>query len=320
MTAISRNTGCQDHDQPGQGDDVQAVYVLMGNAGYYGLLAANIACIRKVAPTADVLIYDWGDAKGRAAFSHSAPGLQIVDWTKRISDVTALENSTTPHQRVKLALAFNARFARTFRQRLRKAILKRCPGSRLARPLIRAGLTFENMLIQKVPCMLDASRRVGARPMIFLDADAFLVKSLNQAYVGRDFDVAVTMNDRLNWAENQCSVINSGVILFGRRPAEREALLVEWLEAIANCHEWLREQTALTRLLNARAPSLFSPGASTEVKLNGQVVRLLALACAEYNNTDRKTALTAGARVVHLANSAHNLPEVAALLNRIAVS
>lgn len=298
---------------------MRAVYVLMGNAKYYGLLDTNIACIRKVEPTANVLVYDWGDTKGRAAFSHSAPGIQVVDWTKQISDVTALEDSTTPHQRIQLAVAFNARFARTLGQRLRKAILKRYPGSRLARPLIRAGLTFENMLIQKVPCMLDASQRVGAQPMIFLDADAFLVKSLGQAYVDRDFDVAVTLNDHFNRAENQCSVINSGVILFGRRPAEREALLIEWLEAIATCHEWLREQTALTRLLDERAPRLFSPGASTEAKLNGLVVRLQALACAEYNNTDRETALSAGARVVHLANSAHNLQEVAALLNQITV-
>lgn len=292
-------------------------YVVMGNAKYYDFIALNIARIRKVEPRARVLVYDWGDDRRRPAFVPALPNVEVVDWTSRISDVSVLEATTTARQRVEMAISFNARYSRSLRQRMRKAILKRWPTSWVARPLIRAGLTFENMLLQKVPCMLDASARTGDDRMIFLDADALLLRPVEDLYDTHDFDVAVTLIEQPNWAENQCSVINSGVIFFGSRPAGRHALLSQWQTAIGTCTEWLREQTALVRMLNAHAPGLFSPGKSEEIDLGGEPVRLLALSCAEYNNTDRERALAANARVLHLANTAHNLNIVGDLLTRV---
>lgn len=292
-------------------------YVVMGNAKYYGMLTLNISQIRKVEPDARILVYDWGDERGTAMFRNALPGIETVDWTSRISDVGALAATVTPRQRVEWAVAFNARFARTLRQRIRKAILKRWPAGPLARPLIRAGLTFENMLLQKVPCMLDASSRAGGDRMIFLDADAFLLRPVEEAYAGQDFDVALTLLERPDWTENKCSAINSGVILFGDNPARREAFLTEWQAAIGECREWLREQTALARMLKARGPELFSPGRTASIVSGGETVRFLALSCKEYNNTDREDALAAKARVLHLANTAHNMNIVGDLLANI---
>ncbi len=293
------------------------VYVTMGNAKYYGLLDLNITQIRKVTSDARILVYDWGDESGRPHFISSHPGVEIVDWTERIADLAAVRQTTSRRQQLDLAMAFNARFPRTLRQRIRKMILKRMPGSPLARPLITAGLTFENMLLQKIPCMLDASARAGDQRLIFLDADAFLMRSVEVAWAGGEFDMAVTLVDQPEWAENRCSVINSGVILFGRRRAHRDALLSSWISATETCREQLREQTALVRLLAPLAPALFTVGNRVEIELTDKRVQLLSLPCREFNNTSREEALTSNARVVHLANAAHNLGEVSELLERI---
>ncbi|MGE5505515.1 MAG: hypothetical protein ACM31L_13925 [Actinomycetota bacterium] len=293
-------------------------FVIMGSGKYYPLLAQNVEQIRKVYPDARVLVYDWGDDTGRARFSHPAAGVEVIDWTARISDVDALAASIPERQRVDLAISYNARFTRDLRQRLRKAVLKRWPRSILARPLIRAGLVFENMLVQKVPCMIDASRRVGEGRMVFLDADAFLVRPLDDLFDGHDFDVAVTLMARPNWEVDRCSVVNSGVIFFGARPGPRGAFLAAWNEAVGRCTEWLREQTGLVRMLAGPAPDLFAPWNTAEVALGGQAVRLLALACAEFNNTDRDTAFDGNARVIHLANTAHNQAVVREFLAKVA--
>jgi len=292
-------------------------YVVMGNAKYYDFLALTVTQIRRIAPFAPILVYDWGDDARRPGFHSSLPGLEVVDWTKRIGDLAALTAATPPARQVELAIAYNARFRRCLSQRLRKAVLKRWPSSRLARPLIAAGLAFENMLLQKVPCMQDASERIGAGRMIFLDADAIPVRPLEPAYDLAPFDVAVTLVERPNWEPHRCAVINSGVLLFGDRPAARAAILAAWRAAIERCDEWLREQTALTRLLATETPALFTPAAAGACDLGGEAVRVVALPCAEYNNTDRESALTRGARVIHLANTAHNLATVRNLLARL---
>jgi hypothetical protein len=293
-------------------------FVIMGSGKYYPLLSQNIDQIRKVYADARVLVYDWGDQRGRASFRHAAAGVEVIDWTARISDVDALAATIPERQRIELAISYNARFTRTLAQRLRKAVLKRWPQSLLARPLIRAGLVFENMLVQKVPCMIDASNRVGAERMVFLDADAFLARPLDDLFAGHDFDAAVTLMARPNWDRDRCSVVNSGVIFFGPRPEPRLAFLSAWNEAVGRCTEWLREQTALVRMLAEPAPDLFTPWNTAEVAVNGQTVRLLALACAEFNNTDRDTAFDGHARVIHLANTAHNQAVVREFLARIA--
>lgn len=292
-------------------------YVVMGNAKYYDFIALTVAQIHRVAPSARVLVYDWGDDRRRARFTCPTTGIEVVDWTGRIADLAPLAASLPPARQIEMAIAYNARFRRTWRQRLRKAVLKRWPGSLLARPLIRAGLTFENMLLQKVPCMEDASRRIGAERMIFLDADAIPVRPIEDAYDAAPFDVAVTLVDRPNWQANRCAVINSGVLLFGANPAARAAFFAAWRAAIDSCDEWLREQTALVRFLAAQAPDLFTPAAAATLALGEETLRLRALPCAAYNNTDRDTALDTGARVLHLANTAHNLATVRDLLARL---
>lgn len=284
-------------------------FVIMGNSAYYFLLEKNIDFIRRTYPTARILCYDWGDNRGRAAFACDDPNVTVVDWGPRIADISRIRAETPFAQQQMLALRYNARFKRTLARRLTKAVLKRLPRSPLAAPAIAAGLRFENMLMQKVPCMRDALTRTGDEGLVFLDADAFLLRPLDDLFARDDFDVAVTLIDTPNWERDQCAVINSGVIFF-RRPAAGLALVEAWSKAMETCNEWLREQTALTRMIHAAAPEAFKVGRLTAVSLaGGASVRLLAMACAEFNNCDMSRRPDTSTRVWHVANTAHN-PQV----------
>ncbi|MBI2236767.1 MAG: hypothetical protein HYU60_07460 [Magnetospirillum sp.] len=284
-------------------------FVLMGNHKYYHLLSVNIGCIRAVYPDAPILVYDWGDERYRPKFGAEAAAsdVTVIDWGTAIRDTAELESQIDFGRQVDLAIRHNARFQRSWRQRLRKKILKTLPGSALARPLIRAGLVFENMIAQKIPCMADASKRIGGRRMIFLDADAFILKDVDDVMSRDDFDVAVTLMGNPCFDFNNCSVINSGVIFFGDRCGRRDAFLGEWLAACAGCNEWLREQTSMVRLLEAGDKAVFTEYTLVDVPMAGQHVSVLSLPQRVYNNSDHQ-CLSSGTipRVVHFANTAQN--------------
>ncbi|MBI3444232.1 MAG: hypothetical protein HY055_02425 [Magnetospirillum sp.] len=289
-------------------DGLIPTFVLMGNHKYYRMLELNIDCIRRVYPTAPVIVYDWGGADYRPGFTRPEDGLvRVVDWGGAIKDTENLESSLRPAQKVDLAIRYNARFPRTLGQRIKKKILKSLPNSPLARPLIKDGLVFENMLAQKIPCMVDASGRVGAGAMVFLDADAFLLRPLDGVLGRGDFDVAVTLIERPCFEVNRCAVINSGVIFYGPDPAGRDAFLTAWLEACGRCDEWLKEQTSMVRMLEASGAPAFTAEALNRVELAGRSVAVLSLAQRLYNNTDHE-CLRAGEVpcVAHFANTANN--------------
>jgi hypothetical protein len=285
-------------------------FVLMGNHKYYHLLRVSIDCIRAVYPASPILVYDWGDEDYRPKFAAlpTEANLTIVDWGDAIRDTAELEQQIDFGRQVDLAIRHNARFERSWRQRLRKKILKTLPGSILARPLLRAGLIFENMIAQKIPCMADASRRIGGgRRMIFLDADAFILKPVDDLMSRDDFDVAVTLMGNPCFDVNNCSVINSGVIFFGANCDRRDAFLGQWLAACARNNEWLREQTSMVRMLEAGDKAVFTEYTLVKLPMAGQDVSVLSLPQRVYNNTDHQ-CLSSGTipRVVHFANTAQN--------------
>jgi len=280
---------------------VDATFVLMGNHKYYPMLDLNIACINAVYPGAGIIVYDWGDESYRPHFAKA--GVTVVDWSRAIADTGGIEAGMTAAFKVDLALRYNARFRRTLGQRLRKKALKLFGECVATRGLIRQAVMFENMLEQKIPCMIDASRRIGPGRMVFLDADAFIVKPIDDV-LARDADVAITLFANRNFAANQCSVINSGVIVFGPDVDRRAAFLGAWQAACAACREWLREQTAMVRLLEAAGADIFTEWAEADLAVGGLVLRLLALPCATYNNIEHE--VREGPRIIHLANTAQN--------------
>lgn len=291
--------------------DISPTFVLMGNHKYYHLIDLNIARIHAVYPQARVIFYDWGNEDYTPAYVPKAHAdkIRMVDWGQSIKDISALEAQFTWAQQVDMAIRYNARFQRSLSQRVRKKILKSMPASPWGRPLVRAGLVFENMLTQKIPCMIDASARIGDAPMVFLDADAFLLRKIDEVTGRDDFDVGLTFINQRCFDENKCNVINSGVLFFGRRAEQRRIFLSAWNQACQSCTEWLKEQTSMVRMLQAKAPRLFQTSQACDVDFDALTVTVQPLPLAVYNNTDH--ACLQGAdeslpAIVHFANTAHN--------------
>lgn len=282
-------------------------FIVMGNYKYYHLLTLNIHHILKVYPDAQVLVYDWGDRHYAPGFKHPSQNVTVIDWGQAIKDTSHLESQLDATQQIDIAIRFNARFERTFLQRIKKKLLKTAPRSALARPLIKSGMIFENMLMQKIPCMMDASARLQSGKMVFLDADAFLIQNIDDILGRNDFDIAITLIEKPCHEINQCSVINSGVLFFGDTPQKRNAFLGAWNNACAQCTEWLREQTSMVRMLAGRHPDIFTDNALSVVDLDDQTIAILSLPQRTYNNTDHHCLNGPDLpRIVHFANTGHN--------------
>lgn len=287
--------------------ETNPLFCLMGNYKYYHLLSLNIEFIRKVYKDAEIVVFDWGDASYTPRFKADAETVRIVDWGPKIRDISCVQSQFPFEKQVDLAIRYNARFQRTLSQRLNKKVLKTLPRSRFARPLIQAGLMFENMLLQKIPCMRHASSLAGERRMVFLDADAFLLQDIDDVLEREDFDVGVTAVERQCFDFDKCEVLNSGVIFFGPDAPKRAGFLAEWEKASAACTECLQEQTSLVRMLQHQGVSDFAAGVRHRIEIQGSGIDVLNLPQDPYNNTN-PGCLEGGAlpRVVHFANAAHN--------------
>ncbi len=260
-------------------------FVVAGDHKYFYLLEENCAHIKSVYPDARIILFDFGlTAEQAAKIGGECPNLEIVDWTGPVNDLSQIRATTPPDQRHKLAIAVNARKTGVLK-RFRKFMLKRFPQSGIAKRAETRALWFENLLAQKILCMKHASGLSPGEPLVFLDADAILFEPVDEIFA-EAADVTLTLLENRSWGENECAVINSGVIFFGPDTGARDAFLdAWWAETLVN-QEWLREQTAMVRFIERQAPALFEPGRLETLDLNGAAVRLRMVSCDTYNFCD----------------------------------
>ena len=285
------------------------VFVVMANCKYYKMLGINIKHISKVYPNSSILVYDWGDENYCSKFvlPDGAGNATIIDWTNQIREIEHLECQMDREQQIESAIKFNGRFNRTFRQRMNKKFLKMLPNSAYSKRLIKRGIMFENMMMQKIPCMIDASLRIGDGRMVFLDADAFILKNIDEVIMRDDFDVAITVVESQCFEQNKCAAINTGVIFFGPNQLARMAFLRNWLDASRVCQEWLREQTSMVRMLQGLNPAVFVRDTFNHINVDSVRIGILSLGQEKYNNCNHESMLGRDVPcIVHLVNTAHN--------------
>jgi hypothetical protein len=287
------------------GEPVNVNFMVAGDRNYFYLLRENCAHVKARYPDARILVFDFGlTATQRAALTGGWTNVVVIDWTAAVDDLGAIRETTPPDQRAKLALAVNARKT-GLAKRVRKFMLKRFPSSATARRAETRALWFENLLIQKIRCMRHASGLCAGEPLVFLDADAILFEPIDEVFAA-GADVTVTLlDDKHNWERDQCSVLNSGVIFFGPDTGARDAFLDAWWAETKATREWLREQTALVRLLHRQAPELFAPYRSQDVALAGRRVAVRMVPCSVYNFCDmggREAADFPDAKIYHFAD------------------
>jgi hypothetical protein len=105
----------------------------------------------------------------------------------------------------------------------------------------------------------QSSERTGDDRTVFLDAEAMLFKPFNDAFNDQS-DITFTLVGKPSWDHNACFIINSAVICFSANVAVQNTLLDAWWEEAKQNDKWLREQSALVRMLERTVPrSEFTP-------------------------------------------------------------
>ncbi len=299
-------------------------FLIAGDSKYFHLLRENVAHVRAIYPTARVFVFDFGlRPDQRAALQATAGGVEAIDWRAELDDLSMMRETTPPEQVHNLALAVNTR-RRGIKKRFTKFMLKRFPGSAIARRTETEGLRFENLLIQNIRCMRRASELCPNEPLVFLDADAILFAPIDELF-GEEADgadVTVTLMDGdHNWQPNRCLVLNSGVIAFGANTEARNAFIDAWWEKVLQIHEWLREQTAMVRLLESHSRSLFAPYRCETLNLDGCEVRVRVVPCGTYNYCSMEnrsvSEFPADAKIYHFTNRAQEKEQFAATLSEL---
>ena len=257
------------------------IFVLMGSEDYYYLIESNIRQLRTIYPDAEVIVFAWGPTP---LILQSASNVTIIDWRERVEDTQDLLAIYSPEEIKKLAIAFNQRTPRGILQRIRKAFIKRFPGSWITKNMQNKALIYENMLMQKVRCLMAASDLYPSRSLMFLDADAFVFENIDEIFA-HDADVvlAIVGPQKVEWGYNLCNVLILGVIFLSDHKKARDALFKQWWPATQKCTEFCKEQSALVRLLASKTQTLFKMGAEELVSFDGTNIRFKIVDADIYN-------------------------------------
>lgn len=262
---------------------MQPVFVLIASHGYRDLASRNAALLSRVYPTCRIVYFDCGPGEIRKLDCGPEVTVDTVDWRAEVSNTRYLEEAYGPERVYQMAIDFNSR-SRGPIKRLKKWFLKRDWDSWVARHVRERALQYENMFVQKVVCLREASRRIGANSFVFLDADAFLFEKIDEVFESQA-DVTLTLEpaEKMDFSRDHCVVVNVGVVAFGSRVDARRAFLDAWYDKVLEVTEVWREQTALVRLLEGRSKTLFDAGRSESIRFGQHDVSIAMVPCAEYN-------------------------------------
>lgn len=290
---------------------MEPLFVIMGDHRYGHLLIRNAERIRHFYPEAPIHLYDWGlTSEQQRMLPARISGLTLVDWRHALATAPPI-HIEDESRRLFLAKSYIARHP-YFKRRFKKMVLKKFPRSALARKFIGQALGFEAMLCQKIACLRHAAAEAGPRPIVFLDADAILFEPIHELLT-TDHDVTLTLvfDDDLTYEHDRCYVINSGFIQLGPDSARRSAFLEQWWQAAHDCHEWITEQTSLTRFLHRASETLLAENRRETLTLGEQPVTIQILPSRIYNFyrmdlLDSERILDA--KVVHFKDRAQHKP------------
>ena len=230
-------------------------FLIAGDAHFFATMKACMERINRFHPDAMIHLYDWGLETAQAgALAQTIANLEITDWKARIAGLrkSAETREDVPLDAVHLELAKRhvVKFAKGFRKRLMKASVKRLPRSPLAKKAVRLAIFYEDLLTEKIRCMMDASQSIGDEPLVFLDADIVLLDTIDDLFE-KPFDVALSLIREEDFSDDDgfCLCINSGAVFFAADAGKRRAFLELWL-AEAEAHTgYLSEQAALSIIL-----------------------------------------------------------------------
>jgi hypothetical protein len=162
-----------------------------------------------------------------------------------------------------------------------------------ANPIFGSRGEFGYRMYKKPFCMLDALQKVG-RPLVYLDADAFLIQRLDD-FDG--FDVGVMLREP---REDLSFPLNSGVLIFRTRQAL--PFVQMWIAEMEENPHYQMEQRPLNTLIQKNWPTVLSSYDATQyyaldyqTKGEAHGITVAGLPTCYYNNYTLRNV-----RIVHM--------------------
>ncbi len=257
-------------------------FVLLSNEKYRKCIEISIQQIRKFYPSSKIYFYDLSDHDSTSMKSlQHLYDINYIRWApdawKSTVSVDNYKFEDIPEFKRKITVV------NQLKNVLKKILLYKSAWRSKSEKL-NAFKFKEKILCEKPYIMLDASIRVEGK-FVFLDADAFLVDTLD--VLDDSYDIGVTLRrlHEINLVENNVRALNSGVIFFNGDTSLSAKFISEWISIMEGSQEVeLKEQTALTRLVEGIGGIAFESYYSVlTMVLDNQPIRVKIFPCEKYN-------------------------------------
>ena len=241
----------------------------MAEEKYFRPLKISVSQALKFYPNAYYYIYDCGlSDESKVELEEISTKVRIIPWTVRY-------------------IPINRIFPKNFQIKKAFGILRNCLLNKVKNPSLQSFLNeqeFEIKILNKLAIIKYHNDTVNQK-FIFLDADAFLVGSIDEL-LNDDFDIGLTVRrkDEISYETNSCRLLNTGVILFLGKHESNRAIIDEWSLESSKTTEAIIEQTSLSRLIEKKLPSFFDyPLGKHITEIGGERIKIAALSCETYN-------------------------------------
>ncbi len=284
--------------------DKSISFLTIGDRNFFDTIYFSRQQASKLYPNADFYIYDWGFTPEQTKKLNSIPNTVILPWEI---------------QQLKLDIGFY-----TFRKKITMGIpvfLRKNSLPFFRKKYLDNCFATEGKLVNKVLCYQDFISKFK-RNFIFLDGDAFLINRLDDS-IGDNFDIGVTIRrqSEVNYKKGECAVLNSGVLFFMGGYEKNKSFVERWKKQMLQTHEYLIEQSSLTRMIQKFSPhKKVLVNKTVSVAANKQTIKVHVLSCENYNfnwveeGIDKKKV-----KIVHLKSGRFDSKQLPALLNNFRI-
>ena len=276
-------------------------FVTIGDKDFFHIITHSVKQVKKFYPEATFYIYDWGFNPQQVRRFSREPNVIIIDWKDRFTNVKSVE--TTNWQKILVERKLTR--ASTLKNKLKRCVEKCMFPIRVSQHKSR-----ERLFCQKPYCLLDCANRCKGS-MIYLDGDAFLINKVDELM---DFDIGVTLRrkNEITNEQNNCQVLNAGVIIFGGSYKKNTTFIKEWINTMHSTHEYLIEQTALTRMIEKNNLGIYNDYYNTgTLEIEGMRIAVKILPCEIYNyNWIEEGVDKEKVKIVHFKNNRYKDKEL----------
>ena len=242
-------------------------FVCMSDAGFVRWLELCMAAIVRTHPGARILVFDLSAASSDAVreLVGQTPGAEHVDWDEsRWPSPAWIDTSDFAFYWPDYGWRDEVKY---WSRRLRARVTGRVKAGWMTdKASFVAQIRRATRRVAQKPYILRRALELAKKDLAFIDADAMVLKPLGEVF-RHSFDLGVTVEQpedvyigpepaTMPWRPVlPVRLLNTGVV-FIRDTAGAQALLDDWIEAMARVHHATAEQLALAHMLLAEIPDL----------------------------------------------------------------